>query len=230
MGRAFSWGGARPRRRGEPKINEEGRATAARPASRFLCQGPPLRSFTKEMGQDLKARSAKAGPPAAAGSRRVTSRFLRGQLRRIGPGHPLRARPRNGPSLSTADAVPEPELQPGPPLRTQRPRSPQACQRGASPGRILLSLGGLLIAAAESTPPPRSRMSPLGARPLADRFQTTTRRKSPARSVTFLRDPTIPVSVTLLNDLTGRKTRPAIHQPSGWPAFCWSSHFLSGAK
>lgn len=41
------------------------------------------------------------------------------------------------------------------------------------------------------------------ARPLADRLQTTTRRKRLTRLVTFLRDPTTPVSVTLLNDLTG---------------------------
>lgn len=77
--------------------------------------------------------------------------------------------------------------------------------RGASPRRILVSLGGLLTAVAEPTPPQRSWMSPLGVRPLADRFQTTTRRKSLARSVTFLRDPTIPISVTWLNDLTGRR-------------------------
>ena len=80
----------------------------------------------------------------------------------------------------------------GPRPQAPKPRSPQACQRGASPRRILVSLGGLLTAVAESTPPRRSWMSPLGARPLADRFQTTTRRKSTTRSVTFLRDPTIP--------------------------------------
>ncbi len=74
--------------------------------------------------------------------------------------------------------------------------------RGASPRRILVSLGSSLTAVAEPTPPQRSWMSLLGVRPLADRFQTTTRRKSLARSVTFLRDPTIPISVTWLNDLT----------------------------
>ena len=68
--------------------------------------------------------------------------------------------------------------------------------RGASPRRILVSLGSLLTAVAEPTPQRRSWMSPLGVRPLADRFQTTTRRKSLTRSVTFLRDPTIPISVT----------------------------------
>ncbi len=76
--------------------------------------------------------------------------------------------------------------------------------RGASPRRILVSLGSSLTAVAEPTPPQRSWMSLLGVRPLADRFQTTTRRKSLARSVTFLRDPTIPISVTWLNDLTRR--------------------------
>jgi hypothetical protein len=54
MARAFSWRGARPRRRGEPNPNEEGRATAARPSSRFLCPRPPLQSFTKEMGARQK--------------------------------------------------------------------------------------------------------------------------------------------------------------------------------
>ena len=67
----------------------------------------------------------------------------------------------------------------------------------------MVTLGGLLTAIAKPTPPQRSWMSPLGVRPLADRFQTTTRRKCTARSVTFLRDPTTPVSVTSLNDLTG---------------------------
>jgi hypothetical protein len=146
-------------------------------------------------------------PPGHRSGRRASSRFLWSQLRRIGLGHPLQARPRSGQALSTAATVPEPELQPRPPLRTQRPRSPQARERGASPRRILVSLGGLLTAAAEPTPPRRSWMSPLGARPLADRFQTTTRRKSPTRSVTFLRDPTIPISVTWLNDLTRRQNR-----------------------
>ena len=37
------------------------------------------------------------------------------------------------------------KLQLRPPLRTQGPRPPQACHRGASPRRILVSLGGLLI-------------------------------------------------------------------------------------
>ena len=48
------------------------------------------------------------------------------------------------------------ELQLRPPLRTQGPRPPQACHRGACPRRILVSLGGLLIVAAEPTPLRRS--------------------------------------------------------------------------
>jgi hypothetical protein len=175
------------------------------PSSRFLCPRPPLRSFTQEMGpRQVGIIGANARKPFRQSKvEGLLSRFLRSQLRRIGLGHPLQARPRSGQAVSTNDAVPEPELQLRPPLRTQRPRSPQACQRGASPRRILVSLGGLLIAVAEPTPLQRSWMSPLGARPLADRFQTTTRRKSFARSVTFLHDPTIPISVTWLNDLTG---------------------------
>src|SRR5437016_6268133 len=55
-----------------------------------------------------------------------------------------------------ADAMSESELQLRPPLRTQRPQSPQACHRGASPRRILVSLGGLLIAIAKPTPLRRS--------------------------------------------------------------------------
>ena len=147
-----------------------------------------------------------------AGQRQVTDRKVRASPRSstCKPisseptlGHPLQARPRSGQALSTAGAALEPELQPMPPLRTQRPRSPQARQRGASPRRIWITLGGLLTAITETTPPRRSWISPLGVRPLADRFQTTTRRKSRARSVTFLRDPTPPVSVTSFNDLTG---------------------------
>jgi len=202
MVRASRCGAERPCARHEPKPNKESRANPARLSSRFLCPRPPLRSFTKEMGF-LKYKRKEALRDGL-GSPKGFDRFLRSQLRRIGLGHPLRARPRNGRAWSAAsDAVLEPELQPRSPLRTQRPRSPQARQRGASPGRILLSLRGLSTAVAEPTPPRRSWMSLLGARPLADRFQTTTRRKSLACSVTFLRDPTTPISVTSLNDLTG---------------------------
>ena len=73
-------------------------------------------------------------------------------------------------------------------------------------------------------PAQRSWMSPLGARPLADRFQTTTRRKTPACLVTFLRDPTSPVSVTFLYDLTRftqrrkpgaeKKNRESVNRPA----------------
>ncbi len=100
--------------------------------------------------------SKNARKPFGAGrSPKGFSRFLRSQLRRIGLGHPFRARPRNGQAWSTgSDAALEPELQPRPPLRMRRPRSPQACQRGASPGRNLVSPGGLSIAAAERTPLP----------------------------------------------------------------------------
>jgi hypothetical protein len=161
----------------------------------------------------LRRRAVRCGAapcnppkPEALRPQRVTeglgADFLRSQLRRIGLGHPLQARPHSGNWLCTA-ARPEPDCN-----RSRRSGGSghglqQAPQRGASPRRILVSLGHLLTAAAEPTPPQRSWISPLGARPLADQFQTTERRKHPARSVTFLRDPTIPISVTSLNDLTG---------------------------
>ena len=175
---------------------------------RVLCRPrPPLRSITKEMElRRVGIFSANARKPSGhCWARGLLSRFLRSQLRRIGLGHPLQARPRSGQSVSMAMPCPIRNCSRGPPLRTRRPRSPQACQRGASPRRILVSLGGLLIAVAEPTPLRRSWMSPLGARPLADRFQTTTNRKTLAPPVTSLRDPTIPISVTELYDLTRRK-------------------------
>jgi hypothetical protein len=208
MVRASRCGAERPCARHEPKPNE-GKPGKPSPAIfAFLCPRPPLRSFTKEMG--VFEIQMQGSPSGRLRSPKGFDRFLRSQLRRIGLGHPLRARPRNGRAWSAAsDAVLEPELQPRSPLRMQRPRSPQARQRGASPRRILLSLGGLSTAVAEPTPPRRSWMSLLGARPLADRLQSTTRRKSLACSVTFLRDPTTPISVTWLNDLTGRLPTPA---------------------
>ena len=172
---------------------------------RVLCRPrPPLRSITKEMElRRVGIFSANARKPSGhCWARGLLSRFLRSQLRRIGLGHPLQARPRSGQSVSMAMPCPIRNCSRGPPLRTRRPRSPQACQRGASPRRILVSLGGLLIAVAEPTPLRRSWMSPLGARPRADRFQTTTNRKTLAPPVTSLRDPTIPISVTEFYDLT----------------------------
>jgi len=59
---------------------------------------------------------------------------------------PPKTTPQRPKAWSLAMAALAPELQPRPPLRTQRPRSPQACQRGASPRTILVSLGGLLTA------------------------------------------------------------------------------------
>lgn len=53
------------------------------------------------------------------------------------------------------------------------------------------------------------------ARPLADQPHLTTRRKRLARLVTFLRDPTTPISVTSLNDLTGRRVERAGTSHSG---------------
>src|SRR5262249_493741 len=63
-------------------------------------------------------------------------------------------------------------------------------------------LEGLLPITSEPAPSHRPWIS-ARARPLADRFKCTTGEKRPARLVTFLRDPTTPISVTWLNDLTG---------------------------
>ena len=207
----------------------KGRAKAARPSSRSLCPRPPLRSFTKEMGgsqtpflvrpaKRLRQRTVRCGAAPcdpqdkeALQPQPVAEGLQADFFGASSVASALGIRSRRDP---VADSVEHDvtrrtrtKLPPRPPLRTQRPRSPQACQRGASPRRILVTLGGLLTAIAKPTPPQRSWMSPLGVRPLADRFQTTTRRKCTARSVTFLRDPTTPVSVTSLNDLTGRRRR-----------------------
>ena len=204
MARVFRWGGKRAGARNEPKPNKEGRATAARPSSRSLS---PKASAPKhhqrngaKTGWHLQRKRKEALRPLLG---RRASQPISSEP---APSHrPWASAPGATPQRTISehgDAVPDPELQPRPPLRTRRPRSPQACQRGASPRRILVSLGGLLIAVAEPTPLRRSWMSPLGARPLADRFQTTTNRKTLAPPVTSLRDPTIPISVTEFYDLT----------------------------
>jgi hypothetical protein len=185
-------------------LNKESRAKAARLSSRFLCPRPPLRSFTKEMGL-LKYEARK--PFGAVGvteglqpissepapSHRPWASVPGATPKRTSVEHGISRRTRT--RIATEVSAPDAEAS----ASTSLPR-------GASPRRILVSLGSPLTAVAEPTPPQRSWMSPLGVRPLADRFQTTTRRKSRSRSVTFLRDPTIPISVTWLNDLTGPKS------------------------
>ena len=142
-------------------------------------------------------------PSAIASDRRASSRFLRSQLRRIGLGHPLQARPRSGQVLSadpmrartriaTKASAPDAEASVSTSLPTRSlPKEDLGIPRRPVDRRD------------RPTPLRRSWMSLLGARPLADRLQTTTRRKSLTGSVTFLRDPTTPISVTSLNDLTG---------------------------
>lgn len=76
---------------------------------RVLCRPrPPLRSITKEMElRRVGIFSANARKPSGhcwAGG--LLSRFLRSQLRRIGLGHPLQARPRSGQSVSMAMPCP----------------------------------------------------------------------------------------------------------------------------
>jgi len=147
----------------------------------------------------------KQAKPSDRATEGLFSRFLRSQLRRIGLGHPLRARPRGGQAFGTVDAVPEPEE-----IATEAPAPDTGASASTSlPSRSLpkedLGIPRRPVdRLAEPTPLQRSWMSPLGARPLADRFQTTTRRKSSARSVTFLRGTTIPILVTSLNGLTGQ--------------------------
>src|SRR4029453_861250 len=69
--------------------------------------------------------------------------------------------------------------------------------------RLALQRG--LADSPEPAPSPRPWIS-ARARPLADHFESKERSKSLTRSVTFFRDPTTPISVTLLNDLTGSAT------------------------
>jgi hypothetical protein len=99
--------------------------------------------------------------------------------------------------------VPEPDCNRGRCSGRSGPGLQQARQRGASPRRTLVSLGHLLIPASESKSPAAILDIPAwGATPRRS-VSDYERRKQPARSVTFLRDSTIPISVTSLNDLTG---------------------------
>jgi len=156
MARAFSWGGTRPRRRGEPgepRPSEEGRATAARPSSRSYAQGLRSEASPKKWGsarnllvacstppaagnkvRGCALRPAQAGsPPATRGGRRAVSRFLRSQLRRIGLGHPRQARPRRGQTWSTAEPCSDQRCSRGLRSGHRRPRPPPSPPRGASP-------------------------------------------------------------------------------------------------
>src|SRR5579871_4393202 len=144
-------------------------------------------------------------PSAPIGSPKGFSRFLRSQLRRIGLGHPFQARPRNGQAWGPAVAGPEPETATEvstPDAETSV--SSRTATRGLPKEDLGIPRRPVDRRCEYNFRRQRSWMSPLGVRPLADRFQTTTRRKSLARSVTFLRDPTIRTSVTWLNDLTGQ--------------------------
>jgi hypothetical protein len=74
----------------------------------LCCPRPPLRSFTKEMGtRGVGIFNANARTPSGrCWTGGILSRFLRSQLRRIGLGHPLQARPRSGQSVSMAMPCP----------------------------------------------------------------------------------------------------------------------------
>ena len=134
------------------KRNQEGRAKTARPTSRFLCPRPPLGSFTKEMGRPVvddrcaSRCAAKREKPSRRGKRPKGFQpiFLRSQLRRIGLGHPLQARPRNGLAMG-AVASRARNLNSNRGLRSgsEGPSLHQAIQRGAPTRRISVSLGCL---------------------------------------------------------------------------------------
>ena len=202
------------------KRNKEGRAKTARPTSRLLCPRPPLGSFTKEMGRPVVDESgAKQEKPSGRGMQPKGFQPISSEPT---PSHRPWASATGATPQRTIDGrgcrpYPNSNCNGGLRSGSEGPSLHQAIQRGAPTRRILIPR--LLVSAAlDSTPPRRVWMSPLEARPLADRFQITTRRKCPVCSVTFLCDPTRPFSVTLLNDLT--RARPRDSGPSKFrPAF-----------
>ena len=191
-------------------LPEEGRAKAARPSSRCLCPRPPLGSFTKEMRRiDRKIQEAQRGEALRPGwlAEGLRADFFGANSVASALGI-RRGRDPAGDNGERGRAPRlEANLQPRPPLRMRRPRPPQVRNEGSPVGELISPRFGLFNRGGETTPP-ESWMSPLGVRPLADRFQSTTRRKRLSRLVTFLSDPTIPISVTFLNDLTGQFRNP----------------------
>ena len=186
------------------KRNKEGRAKAARPTSRLLCPRPPLGSFTKEMGQpvvDESGASRCAIMQEKPFGRSKQPKGFKPISSEPTPSHRPKASAPGATPKRTSDGrgcqpCPKPEQQPRPPFRIRRPQSPPSYPT-RSPHKEDLSIPRLLVSIAlDSTPPRCVWMSPLEARPLADRFQITTRRKCPVSSVTFLCDPTRPFSVT----------------------------------
>jgi hypothetical protein len=80
----------------------------------FFCPGPQLGNFTKKisLASNIKP-SARPVPTRQSGAEGSDSRFLRSQLRRIGPGRCPQARPcrqRPHPITITSAALAKPEL------------------------------------------------------------------------------------------------------------------------
>ena len=97
------------------KTRTQGKPGNSGPAAcAFFCPGPQLGNFTKKISLASNTKpSARPAPTRRSGAEGSDGRFLRSQLRRIGPGRCPQARPcrqRPHPITITSAALAKPEL------------------------------------------------------------------------------------------------------------------------
>jgi hypothetical protein len=97
------------------KTRVQGKPGNSGPAAcAFFCPGPQLGNFTKKISLASKTKpSARPAPTRRSGAEGSDGRFLRSQLRRIGPGRCPQARPcrqRPHPITISSAALVKPEL------------------------------------------------------------------------------------------------------------------------
>jgi hypothetical protein len=97
------------------KARAQGKPGNSGPAAfAFFCPGPQLRNFTKKISLASNTKpSARPAPTRRSGAEGSDGRFLRSQLRRIGPGRCPQARPcrqRPHPITTTSADLAKPEL------------------------------------------------------------------------------------------------------------------------
>jgi len=97
------------------KTRAQGKPGNSGPAAfAFFCPGPQLGNFTKKISLASNTKpSARPAPTRWSGAEGSDGRFLRSQLRRIGPGRCPQARPcrqRSHPITITSAQLAKPEL------------------------------------------------------------------------------------------------------------------------